>query len=51
MCREEKRGFFFFFSRRHLALVKRGSEERPVFAICFDWADWGEQICRSVVLF
>lgn len=45
VCSEEK--IFFFFSRRHLALVKRGSVERPVFAICFDWADGGS---RFVVL-
>lgn len=46
-CVVRKRGFFFFFSRTHLALVKRGSVERPVFAICFDWADGGS---RFVVL-
>lgn len=42
---EEKRGGFF--SRRHLALVKRGGVERPAFAVCFDWADGGS---RFVVL-
>lgn len=49
VCSEERRGFLFFlfFSRRHLALVKRSGVERPVFAICFDWADGGS---RFVVL-